>query len=243
MHRKFLCLIIAQLLLISFSDLSARNCHPKPLNFNFTFNDSTEGWVGDFADYPVGEEEFYELQFAWTYLQKPIPLANKTLIKGLFLSGNNHSDDLFMFVKRQIKGLKPNTLYALTYRVSLEDDILPCQLGVGGAPGENVYLKVGASQIEPEKVDVDGFYLLNVDKGFQEKSGKNAITIGDLSNIFASSTIIPEFWPIGYTNVSPLQIMSDNKGHIWLFVGTDSGFESTTSYYIAQIQVKAQVVK
>lgn len=242
MSRKFFSLITVAMVLLNFSLLSARNCHLRSLHFDFTFNEGPEGWVGDFADYPVGEEEFFELKFAWTFLPKSIPLANQILTKGLFLSGNNHSDDLFMFVKRQIKGLKPNTLYALTYTIALEDDVFPCQTGVGGSPGESVFLKVGASQIEPEKVDVNGFYLLNVDKGFQSESGKNAIVVGDLSNLFVSSDD-PQFEPIGYTNVSPLQMTSDDKGRLWLFVGTDSAFESTSSYYIARIQVKAERVK
>ncbi|MFI5343657.1 MAG: hypothetical protein ACHQUC_05485 [Chlamydiales bacterium] len=232
--------ILTQMLIPS-ANLHSECCSKKPCTFDFTFNENKQGWVGDFADYPVGEEIFFELEFGRAALPKEIPLANMILRKALFLSGNNHSDNLFMFVKRQIAGLKPNTLYALTFNITLEDDISPCQFGVGGSPGESVFVKVGASRREPQKIDVNGIYRINIDVGSQSAGGKNAIVVGDLANPFVESNN-PEFQPIGYLNTSPLKIRSDHHGRLWLIVGTDSGFEGPTLYYIARIFVTAEPV-
>lgn len=217
------------------------SCVPPTLTFDFSFNKSKQGWVGIFADYPVGEERFFELEFGRATLPTKIPLANSVLRKALFLSGNNHSDDLGMYVKRQIRGLKPNTLYALTFNVILEDDIPPCQLGVGGSPGESVIVKFGASKREPEVVDINGMNRLNIDVGSQAQGGKNAIVVEDLANPFVTSNN-PQFEPIGYLNASPFKIRSDHKGHLWIIIGTDSGFEGPTLYYIAKILIIAEPV-
>lgn len=234
-----ICFVLVQLFMPI--ALHSTRSPDKTIYFDFTFNKNKQGWVGDFAEYSVGEEQFFELEFGRGVLPKKIPLAHRVLRKALFLAGNNHSDDLFMFVKRQIEGLEPNTLYALTFDITLEDNILPGQCGIGGAPGESVWLKAGASRREPEKVDVNGFYLLNVDKGFQANGGKNAVLIGDLANTFVDSDDV-QFEPIGYLNASPLKIRSDAKGRLWLFVGTDSGFEGRTFYYIARISVTAEPI-
>lgn len=71
--------------------------------FNYSFTSSTEGWIGDFADKPPGEEDFYELEFEHSGLPEPLDGSNGALK----LSGNNHSDDLFMFIKKQLTGLTP----------------------------------------------------------------------------------------------------------------------------------------
>ena len=38
--------------------------------FEFDFNANNNGFVGDFTDYPVGNEEFYELSWGWANLPK-----------------------------------------------------------------------------------------------------------------------------------------------------------------------------
>ena len=225
------------LLMISFfSSLFCLECAEK---FKFDFSIGNAGWVGDFADYPLGEEAFFDLSWGWANLPAVLQMGNQTLTKGMFLSGNNHSDDLFMFLKRPIEGLKPNTVYQLRFFVTIENNIPPGQFGIGGAPGESVYFKVGASKIEPEKIDVNGMYRLNVDKGEQSQGGKNACVVGNLANPLVDPSN-PHIEPKKFTNEKPLKIRSDHKGRLWLFVGTDSGFEGPTLYYIAKICVHAK---
>ena len=115
---------------------------------SFDFSQSEEDWKADFADLPLNDEDsnFYELKYAYTNLP-----ANLATQKAMMLSGNNHSDDLFMFIKRKVTGLNPNTSYTLVFDVELASNAPKGSVGIGGSPGESVYLKAGASEIEPVK--------------------------------------------------------------------------------------------
>ena len=73
-----------------------------------SFERGTFGAEAVFADYPPGEEAFYELDYAHEAL--PAPLGAR---HGLRLSGNNHSDDLAMLVKAPVRGLFPNIVYRI----------------------------------------------------------------------------------------------------------------------------------
>ncbi|MFI5343027.1 MAG: hypothetical protein ACHQUC_02275 [Chlamydiales bacterium] len=214
--------------------------HPTT-HFDFNFNANEQNWVGDFADYPVGDETFFELEFGRAVLPNPIPLSNEVLENGLYLSGNNHSDDLFMFVKRQVEGLEPNTFYALTFNVILESNIPPGRIGIGGSPGESVYVKVGGSALEPQKIGIRGYYQMNVDKGNQSTGGEEALVVGNLANVHVDRED-PRFEPITYVNSTPLRVKTDPEGRLWLFLGTDSGFEGPTLFYIVSIAVNAEPI-
>lgn len=194
----------------------------------FNFSTGNQGWVGEFSDYPEGEEAFFELAWGWENI------ADSK--KGLFLSGNNHSDDLFMFLKRQISSLEPNTLYALSFLIEIESAIAPGLIGIGGSPGESLFFKVGAAGEEPVKVAKAGHYFLSVDKGNQGQGGANAQVIGDLANPKVDP-INPHYAPKELKNEAPLLVKSDGKGCLWLFLGTDSGFEGSTKFYITKIAI------
>ncbi len=210
--------------------------------FKFNFGTDTQGWVGDFAEYFVGAEASFNLSWGWANL--PTPLPNNE--KGIFLSGFNMSDDLTMFIKRQIRGLSPNTNYDLTFKITIETNIPPGIIGIGGSPGEGVFFKVGASRREPIKVPMQtvtgAIYRLNIDIGFQSQGGRNAIVIGNLANP-AVNPLDPTFEPKILTNTKPFRARTDAQGRLWLFVGTDSGFEGSTLYYITKVCVKAKRVR
>lgn len=197
------------------------------------FRESIEGWTADFADLPSGQDDssFYELRFAYTDLP-----ANLGTGKGLLLSGNNHSDDLFMFIKKKVSGLAPNTFYNLVFEVELASNARVGSVGIGGSPGESVYLKAGASDREPVKIKSDTQYVLNIDKGNQSTSGSDAVILGNIAIPSSSS----DYMLITRNNVSsntPFIVQSNAEGELWLIVGTDSGFEGTTTVYYTRIDV------
>lgn len=217
----------------SFADL--------PFLKEFDFSNSDHGWVGDFSDYPIGEESFFELDWGWETLPVEIKISGKEIKKGLFLSGNNHSDDLFMFAKRKVPGLEPNTLYHLQLDVWIESNIPSgLSIGIGGSPGKSVFFKVGASREEPKKVPRNNYYLMNVDKGNQSIGGKNAIVVGDLENL-SPDPYDSTYFPKWLKTEVPLQVQSDPQGCIWIFLGTDSGFEGATKFYIAKVTLQGSV--
>ncbi len=209
----------------------------------FTFSNSNHGWVGEFADYPVGGESFFELAWGWENLPVEISTSSTNLTKGFFLTGNNHSDDLFMFAKRQIEGLQPNAFYDLIFSVWIESNVSSgFSVGIGGSPGKSVFFKVGASCEEPKKVLLNDYYLLNVDKGNQASSGKNALVIGDLESP-ALDPYDSRYCPKQLGHRIPLRAQSDSQGRLWIFLGTDSGFEGTSKFYIAQVNLQLDKVE
>src|SRR5262245_6346835 len=76
----------------------------RPMTFAYDFSRGPQGWTAGFADYHPGEESFLEL--ASDYRPLPSPLGPDS---ALFISGNNHTDDLFMFFTREVTGLAANT--------------------------------------------------------------------------------------------------------------------------------------
>ena len=200
------------------------------ITFDFTFKENEEGWTGGFSDYPVGQEAFYELFFEHSLL--PPNLNQNT--HSLKISGSNHSDDLFMFLKKHISGLKSNTSYRIIFHVEIASQYPQSSVGIGGSPGASVYLKIGATQIEPQAIDTNGFYSMNIDKGTQSNGGTDMTVIG---------TIGIERDEFVYTLIQrnnsnrPFEIQSDQNGEIWIIIGTDSGFEGITTLYYNSINV------
>lgn len=219
------------MLLLAFSCQSEQEI--SVFSISYFFNDSDEGWTGDFADYPQGDSIAYELFFKHDTLPENLN-ANAT-IKGLHISGNNGSDDLFMFIKKKISGLRPNTQYEILFNVRLASNAPTGSVGIGGAPGESVYLKAGAALIEPSKELQAGIYLMNIDKGNQSEEGGDMINIGHVG-VSANTT---QYSVITRSNSASngFVITTDSSGEIWVIVGSDSGFEGTTTLYYTQIDV------
>jgi len=213
-------------------DLSSDSSGILVFSHGFDFSESQHSWEVDFTDFPAGtDSSSYELKFAYT--DRPANLgANK---KSMMLSGNNHSDDLFMFMKRKVSDLTPNTDYTLVFEVELASNAPKGAVGIGGAPGESVFLKAGATSTEPKKVIEDNHYALNVDKGNQSEAGETAIVLGDIAVSYDTQDY--ELISRNNTGNTPFIARSNSKGEIWLIVGTDSGFEGTTTLYYTRVNV------
>ncbi|MCX6224148.1 MAG: T9SS type A sorting domain-containing protein [Bacteroidia bacterium] len=196
--------------------------------FTFDFSTDFQGWSGDFADYPVADSIFYELDFKRITLPEPLDTGKYALM----INGSNHSDDLFMFIKRKITGLTPNKIYKLLIDIELASDAPTNAVGIGGAPGESVFLKAGATLKEPKKVKSDGYYLMNIDKSNQALPGPDMDTLGHIGVSDTTSV----FTLINRTNAGHLfTISTDDDGAVWVCIGTDSGFEGTTTLYYNKI--------
>lgn len=220
-------LFVAGLLVLPFSG--------NAQTYSFDFSPGYEGWSGDFADYPAVDSVFYELACG----RMPLPLPLDTQQYSLMITGNNHSDDLFMFIKRKITGLLPNTSYRLLIDVTFASNAPTNAFGVGGPPGEAVTMKAGATLVEPQKVNSGGFYFMNIDKGNQVMGGADMDTIGHVG----VSDTTTEYTLVNRNNASHLfQITTDSEGTVWVCIGTDSGFEATTKLYYHQINLAFSLV-
>jgi hypothetical protein len=200
-------------------------------SYSFEFSTLDHDWTGDFADYPEGDSVFYELEFKHDLL----PANLSTTRKALKISGNNHSDDLFMFIKRKLTGLRPNATYKVLFNVRFASNVPTGTVGVGGSPGESVYVKAGATGIEPKKVLTEGFYVMNIDKGNQSEGGTDMQVIGNVA-VAANTTQYTEVYR-NNSSVSPFQVKANNQGEVWVILGTDSGFESTTTLYYTSVDI------
>ena len=216
--------------LITFAGCNKEN--PDQKEFNFDFQTDAEGWTGDFADYPdsPGVEEFYEFAFSHSMLPAPLDATKGALMQ----SGNNHSDDLFMFIKKKLTGLEPDKIYSVNVEIEIASNAASGMAGVGGAPGEGVAIKAGASKKEPAKELVGTDYRMNIDKGSQNNEGGDMVIIGD----FANGTQENVYTLKTLKTTNPVNVSSDSNGEIWIIIGTDSGFEATTTIYYNTIKVK-----
>lgn len=196
----------------------------------FDFNQNDGGFTPIFSDYPneQGVEEFYELRSG----HEEVPIAEAG--KGLFLSGNNHSDDLFMGYYKDLSGLVPETEYQFTVRFQLATNVENDMIGIGGAPGESVFVKCGVASEEPENsLDSLNHFRLNIDKGSQSTGGADMIVVGNLAKKEINRPGEYEFNEIETKVIA----RTDEAGTAYLVIGTDSGFEGVTSFYLDDISV------
>lgn len=203
-------------------------------SFQFDFTRDPAGWTAGFADYPVGQKELFELEADYRPLQAPLDTSKRAH----YISGSNRSDDLFMYYKGQIRGLSPGTRYRAQFAVEIATNVPSGCSGIGGAPGESVSVKAGASEIEPEAVVDGGFFRMNIDKGQQSNGGANAVVLGDVANSTGCEEGII-VWELKELPAVPesLLVAADAAGSVWVFAGTDSGFEGKTSLYYTRFAV------
>jgi hypothetical protein len=214
---------------------------PAALRASFDFRTGDNGWVAGFSDYPPGQEQFFELDSGIRALPTEIGSAN-----GYFIAGNNHSDDLFMFLKRklgQAEGVKPSTTYRLKFTIVVASNAPSGCYGVGGAPG-GVPLKAGGSDIEPQPVvqSISG-YRMNVDKdgvpgGLGGPAGEIVGTIANGIPCEQTSPNNQPFVSLTKQHTGAFTVKSSAQGDLWLLVGTDSGFEGKTALYYQRIDVE-----
>lgn len=202
---------------------------PAP-TFSFDFNVEDYNTEVIFSDYPQGEEIFYELTSAFENLPD---IFSGT--KGWKLSGNNHSDDLFMGIKLPTNGLLGATLYRATLDVEFVTNVSKGCMGIGGPPGEGVSVKLAASKDEPtNELDNSDIYRLNIDIGNQIQSGTEGLTVGNIANsIECGADLVYEKKTLSMTE--SIDVMSNDDGTVWLTVGFDSGFEGNTEIFITKL--------
>ena len=218
-------------LFASFVACASDSINTPRRGLDFDFSDSVQGWAAQFADYPPGDDAFYEL--ASGYRGLPAPLNTRG---GFFISGNNHSDDLFMYLKRHVTGFEANTNYRVSFIVEFATDVPTGCAGVGGSLGESVHVKAGASTVEPTPfLDQAGWLRMNIDKGNQSQGGVNAVVIGNVANSTLCEQNIRRYEIKQLSSPRAVLVTTDGTGSAWLFVGTDSGFEAVTSLYYTRI--------
>ena len=100
----WLGLIALAVILLEGSPKGALAQSTEGTEFIFAFESDDEGWITGFADLPANfDQELYELKSGF----RPLPEGLEG--NGMYLQGHNRSDDIFMFLKKQVVGLKADT--------------------------------------------------------------------------------------------------------------------------------------
>lgn len=208
------------------------------VTFSTNFTSGEQGWAADVSDYSVPEADIIDFDAGIEDLPAEIGSG-----RGYFVTSSNRSDDLFVFLKRKIgeaDGLLPNQAYTLQFTIRIASNAPTGCFGVGGAPGEGLYVKVGGATIEPEPLspDENEYIALSVDKGVQSQNGPAATVIGDIANgdECDDPTNAP-YVSIVRTGAHIEPVTTDADGNLWLLVGTDSAYEGITTMYYQRILV------
>lgn len=196
---------------------------------DYDFNEERYGWAAGFADYPSSPEDSAQFELKSAYTE---PIASKLTKRSVMLSGKNVNKDLFMYIKKKVDGLKPNTDYTLTFSVELASDLNAATTVSGGS----LFLKAGATGSEPKSVIDAGTYVMNIDKGNQGVAGEDMVLLGDIRS---------ETYNAAYSMVTRTNTMSNSRymartnadGELWLIVGTDSSLEGTTKVFYTRVKV------
>lgn len=209
---------------------------PPVVRSAFNFANGTEGFAVDIADYRPGQEsETVGIRLVSEPRALPAPLADR---RGLFVGATNRSDDLFAFIWREVSGLAPGQRYRVETEVTIATNVPIGCVGGGGAPGESVAIKAGASPVRPLPAPgPNNLVLVNFekDRGSLLFGGDQVFTIGDFSG--GSGTCL-----IGLYALKTLRsaedrrpvVTADASGRLWFIIGTDSGFEGRTEIYYLQ---------
>lgn len=219
-------------LLAFFSGCSLdKDDHPglSLVSADFDFHEGQQEWTAGFADYPANREDSaaFELRFAYTE-----PIESKLARRSVMLSAKNVNKDLFMYVKRKVSNLRPDTEYTLTFNVELASDFQSALSTEGGS----VLLKAGAMRSEPRSVIEGGRYVMNIDKGNQDSAGEDMIMLGDVftDGLGAAYSLITRSSTM--TN-SRYVARTNANGELWLIVGTDSSIGGRTKIFYTRIKV------
>ena len=202
------------------------------------FKVETGGWVGESSDYTTDTAPtnvVFELRDI--YNLNGVTNEGYKDTKAYFVSGTNRSDDLLLYVKKQITGLVANTEYTFAVpSLNLLSNAPSNCMGVGGAPGESVYVIAAASATEPKPVTTNGETRLNIDRGNQATPGATSMLMGNIANglpcdgttKYASKLL---------RNGTGVKVKTDGEGKVWVLLGIDSGFEATTSIYLQNVML------
>lgn len=217
------------------------------IRLEFDFCQGAQGWETGFAEYaPEMEDMMLEAGI------RPLPSELKIEGTGYYLQGMNHSDDLFMFLKRRLgtdDGVVAGQEYLIKFTIVFASNAPSGAAGIGGSPGESVFLKAGASTVEPGIYldSATNYYRMNVDKGSgNSDSGEAASVTGHIANGLPADEIdmeAPPYVSLERKHEHQYTITASPDGELWLLVGTDSGFEGLTGIYYQRIAVTLKPVK
>ena len=139
-----------------------------------------------------------------------------------------------MYLKREVDGLISGVSYTVSATVNLATNAPLDSIGIGGSPGQSVYVKAGGSTTEPLAArDGTGHLRMDIDKGNQSRGGTQMAVLGVVGHPDIGGE---EFRRKTLDSMDgAVVVAADEAGRAWLIVGTDSGCEGLTRLYYDRI--------
>lgn len=144
---------------------------PPIVDRSFDFSLGNGGWLSGQADYTM---DTAPADVVNDIRSLPAPFTGL----GFYSAGTNRSDDLLIYVKTKISGLVAGTTYRASVTVEFLTDVSSGCVGVGGSPGDSVWIITAVSTAEPLTIFNNGNYRLNIDRGNQSVSGRDGVEDG-----------------------------------------------------------------
>jgi len=229
--------LVAFLLLFTLcSSASAQNSN---VSISFDFRQGALGWQAGFADWST-QTNYDSFEFRSEILSLPAELQAPGT--GFYIQSHNRTDDVFMFLKRKLgpaEGIVPGQKYQLYLTIVFASNAQNNCFGAGGAPGESVGLKAGATPIEPIAVlDASGWWRMNVNKGGPTGPGELVATgVSSIANGLPCNLQSRPYVSLTRHHLHRSLVTASPAGELWLLLGTDSGFEGLTGLYYESVDV------
>ncbi len=196
----------------------------------YDFDDGAEGWSGDYSDFPVSEEDSLGLTFEPSGLPEPLNVDEGSLM----ITGAGGGENLFLYTKKKITDLEPNTTYQVTFKVTLAATVDTTGTGVANNNVE-MHVKAGVALEEPVTGEDETGYnrFTGIDKGDIGQNGANAVVLKS----FTGDTLWDNWALDTVSNDTPVEITTDENGEAWAFVGTETVAGDVTTVYYDKIEV------
>ncbi|MFY7948070.1 MAG: hypothetical protein ACOVRP_02545, partial [Gemmatimonas sp.] len=136
-----------------------------------------------------------------------------------------------------VGGLQPGRSDGVARQLRLATGAPSGCVGVGGAPGESVWVHAGATAGEPRTV-LQGAedYRVNIDRGNQSVGGSQGVVLGTIAN-GSTDCLQRRFATKLLASHAPHAVTADGAGRVWLHAGIDSGFEAYSEVYLQSLEV------
>lgn len=229
---------ISRSILLSWLTSSAVLTAQERVVVSTNFEQGADGWTAIFADYPPAQSDNLNLEAEPRTAPQELAGAGQAF----FIGGTNTPDSLMMLLTRRLgpeHGIVAGQPYRVEYNIVFGSRAQSNCVGIGGAPGESVFLRAGATAVEPAVRDPmgdDSYRRLNINAGNQSTGGPAASPAGNIANGIPCEQESPGFVRVARTHVHPFAVTANEDGELWLTVLTDSGFEGRTELYFLEIQ-------
>lgn len=194
----------------------------------FDFSDGLQNWKAGFAGHSITSRQ--DESFDVSHSRLPA-LFNES--KALEIKGKNQGDTLFMFIKRQIHGLDPNTQYQLDCEVRLISELLT---DTDNNQDIEVFFKYGSSVLEPQVAENEerGKFELSLDAMGSQESGGVLKYVQKINPPVSRQT--PGEQIINSFNV-PIRARTDAEGKLWVLMGTELLSQVEMAFYYNTIVI------